>query len=69
MVKTWARSNTAETLLNNGWRLAAVGSSWWLVVPQGCPLVLSFTKKIIVLFKDTAVGDCLELTDSQNEER
>ena len=26
MVKTWARHKTTETVLNSGWRLAAVGS-------------------------------------------
>ena len=52
MVKTWARYKTTEALLDNGWRLAAVGGWWWLavggwrrlavggwrlVVPGGCP--------------------------------
>ena len=34
MVKTWARHNTTEAVLNNGGRLAAVGS-WWLAVVGG----------------------------------
>ena len=33
MVKTGARHNTTETVLNNGWRLA-VGGGWWLVVDE-----------------------------------
>ena len=45
MVKTWAAHKTTETVLNNGWRLAAVGggwrlvavASWRLVAPGGCP--------------------------------
>ena len=44
MVKTWARHKTTETVLKNGWRLAAVGGwrlaavgGWWLVVIGGCP--------------------------------
>ena len=42
MVKTWARHKATETVLDNGWRLAAVGGwrlvavgSWWLVVGGG----------------------------------
>ena len=31
MVKTWARHKTTEPLLNNGWRLVAVGG-WRLAV-------------------------------------
>ena len=31
MVKTWIRHNTKEALLNNGWRLVAVGG-WWLAL-------------------------------------
>ena len=34
VVKTWARHNTTEALLNNGWRLVAVRSGWRLAV---CP--------------------------------
>ena len=30
MVKTWARHNTTETVLHNGWRPVVVGSSWRL---------------------------------------
>ena len=37
MVKTWARHKTTETALNKGWRLAAVGGGWQLVVSGGCP--------------------------------
>ena len=37
MGKTWARHKTTETVLNNGWRLAAVGGGWRLVVPGGDP--------------------------------
>ena len=32
VVKTWGRHTTTETLLNNGWRLAAVGGWWRLAV-------------------------------------
>ena len=32
MVKAWARHRTAETVLNKGWRLVAVGGCRWLVV-------------------------------------
>ena len=32
MVKIWARHKTTETVLNNGWRLAAVGACWLVVV-------------------------------------
>ena len=35
--KTWARHKTIEPVLNNGWRLVAVGGGWRLVVPGGCP--------------------------------
>ena len=35
MVKTWAQHKTTETVLNNGWRLVAVGG-WRLVVLKGC---------------------------------
>ena len=34
MVKTWARHKTPETVLENGWRLAAVGG-WRLAVVGG----------------------------------
>ena len=34
MVKTWARHSTTETVLNSGWRWAAVGG-WRLVVGSG----------------------------------
>ena len=56
MGKTWARHKTTETVLNNGWRLAAVGG-WWLAVggwrlavggwrlAVGGPWGLSLTKK------------------------
>ena len=36
MFKTWARHKTTETVLNNGWRLVAVGGGWRLVVPRSC---------------------------------
>ena len=46
MGKTWARHNTTEAFLNNGWRLLVVGgwwlvvgSSWWLVAVSGWQLV------------------------------
>ena len=36
MVKTWAKRKTTETVVNNGWRLVAVGGcqlvvggGWW----------------------------------------
>ena len=32
MVKAWTRHKTTEAVLNNGWRLAAVGGGWWLAV-------------------------------------
>ena len=32
IVKTWARHKTPEVVLNNGWRLAAIGGTWRLVV-------------------------------------
>ena len=34
MVKTWARHKSTETVLNNGWQLAAVGG-WWLMAVGG----------------------------------
>ena len=37
MVKTRTRHKTIETVLNNGWRLVAVGGGWRLVVLGGCP--------------------------------
>ena len=33
MVKTWARHETTDAVLNNGWRLAAVGV--WRLVDGG----------------------------------
>ena len=54
VVKTWARHNTTETGLNNGWRLAAVGGGgWWrlaaggwrLVIPWGLSLRAVLNKK------------------------
>ena len=48
MVKTWARQKTTEALLNNGWRLAAVGG-WRLAGggPSGLSLkaVINKNKK------------------------
>ena len=35
IVKTWARHKTTETVLNNGWRLAAVGGGWRALVFGG----------------------------------
>ena len=37
MVRPWAQHNTTETVLNNGWRLAAVGGGWRLAVLGSCP--------------------------------
>ena len=34
VVKTWARHSTTDALLNNVWRLAAVGG-WWQLVAVG----------------------------------
>ena len=31
MGKAWASHKTTGTLLNNGWRLVAVGGGWWRV--------------------------------------
>ena len=46
MVKTWARRNTTETVLKNGWRLVAVGG-WRLV-----------NKKIMEVLKDSPGVKC-----------
>ena len=35
MVETWARQEATETVLNNGWRLVAVGRWWRLAVGSG----------------------------------
>ena len=35
MVKTWARHKTTETVMNNGWRLVAVGGGRRLAVAAG----------------------------------
>ena len=43
MVKTWARHNTTEAVLNSGWRLMAVGG--WRLVAVGGPWGLSLPKK------------------------
>ena len=32
MVKTWGTHKTIETVVNNGWRLPAVGGWWWVAV-------------------------------------
>ena len=40
MVKTWARHKTTETVLKNGWRLAAVGGGWRLVALGAWQLVV-----------------------------
>ena len=47
MAKTWARHKTTEALLNNGWRLVAVGGwrflavgSFWLVAVGGWRLAV-----------------------------
>ena len=34
-----------DLLYSKGWRLAAVGGGWWLVVPGDYPAGLSLTKK------------------------
>ena len=39
MVKTWARHKTKEKVLNNGWRLVAVGG-WQLAVGGGWRLAV-----------------------------
>ena len=39
MVNKWARHKTTETVLNNGWRLVAVGGWWRLVAVGGWWLV------------------------------
>ena len=46
MVKTWAHKTT-EALLNNGWRLVAVGGGWRLAVggPWGLPSRAVLEKK------------------------
>ena len=54
VVKTWARQKTTEALLNNGWRLAAVGG-WRLAV--GGPWGLSLPEKNGVL-KYSPAGPC-----------
>ena len=57
MVKTWVRHKTTKALLNNGWRLAAVGGGWrlavggWRLAVVG-PLGLSFRAAL------GAVQDC-----------
>ena len=49
IVKTWARYKTTQTVLNNGWRLAAVGGwrrlaavggGWWLAAVGSWRLVV-----------------------------
>ena len=43
MVNTYAKPNTTEKVLNNGWRLAVGG--WRLAVLGDCPSGLSSKKK------------------------
>ena len=47
MVKTWAGHKTTETVLNNGWRLAAVGG--WLLAVGGWRLVAVGHRRLVVL--------------------
>ena len=48
MVKTWARHKRTEALLNNGWRLAAVGGWWRLAVGGGWRLALGGWRLVAV---------------------
>ena len=64
MVETWARHKTTETVLKNGWRLAAVGGlrlafggGWQLVIVGSGPQGLSLNEKEKLGFLKTALAE------------
>ena len=56
MVETWARHKTREGVLNNGWRLVAVGGGWRLAVGGWWSLRAILNKKNWVSYGQPCTG-------------